>query len=103
MTAVREETAGTLPRPADAGRVTRLEVRYFAGAAAAAGAPGEHLELPEGTSLEGLGVVLAERHPRLERVLRVATLLVDGVAVRNTDAALDDATQVDVLPPFAGG
>ena len=100
---MREETAGTLTRPADARRATHLEVRYFAGAAAAAGAPAEHLELPEGTTLEGLGAVLADCHPRLEPVLRVATLLVDGVAVRNPQATLDDATQVDVLPPFAGG
>ncbi|MFP5346909.1 MAG: MoaD/ThiS family protein [Actinomycetes bacterium] len=100
---MRDDTAGTLTRPAPPERTTQLEVRYFAGAAAAAGLPAERLELPAVTTLDGLRSVLAQRHPRLEPVLRVATLLVDGVAVRDLDATLDDVAQVDVLPPFAGG
>ena len=42
------------------------------------------------------------RHPELERVLAVATILHDGRVVRAADevAAGDE---VEVLPPFAGG
>ncbi len=81
----------------------QLRVRYFAGAAAAAGVPEENLELPAGSDVAYLRKTLAARHPRLEPVLEVASLLVDAVAVSDDSHCLDDATQVDVLPPFAGG
>jgi sulfur-carrier protein len=81
----------------------QLQVRYFAGAAAAAGLPAETVELPSGADLATLRVALVERHPRLEPVLAAATLLVDEVAVNDTGASLASASQVDVLPPFAGG
>ncbi len=80
-----------------------LQVRYFAGASAAAGTGSEELELAMGADAGALRAELVRRHPGLGPVLRVATLLVDGVASRDPGAVLDDATQVDVLPPFAGG
>jgi sulfur-carrier protein len=40
----------------------------------------------------------------MERVLSIASLLVDGRQVTgDADVALGDASTVDVLPPFAGG
>lgn len=83
--------------------VVRLEVRYFAGAAAAAGVPSETLDLPAGTDVASLRAALADRHPRLRPVLAVASLLVDERAVSDPTSSLDGAAQVDVLPPFAGG
>jgi len=87
----------------------RLQVRYFAGAAAAAGVDEERLELAPGTTAAQLAVALGQRHPGLVRVLEVASLLVDEVAVRDRSQPLVDGgpagreVQVDVLPPFAGG
>ncbi|MGQ7297176.1 MoaD/ThiS family protein [Quadrisphaera sp. KR29] len=84
-----------------------MQVRYFAGAAAAAGTDEEPVELPDGATAEQLVGALAQRHPRLGAVLEVATLLVEEVAVRDRTTVLPAPVggplQVDVLPPFAGG
>lgn len=80
-----------------------LAVRYFAGASAAAGTPGEDVVLPGGADVAALRSELVRRHPPLGLVLEVASLLVDGVAAREPGRVLDDARTVDVLPPFSGG
>ncbi len=80
-----------------------LQVRYFAGASAAAGTGSEELELAVGADAGVLRAELVRRHHSLGPVLAVATLLIDGVASRDPGAVLDDVTQIDVLPPFAGG
>lgn len=80
-----------------------VSVRYFAGAAAAAGVPEEKVEVPSGTTVSALCEHLAGRHPRLVPVLEVASVLVDEVSVRDRDAVVPDGAAVDVLPPFAGG
>ena len=78
-----------------------LEVRYFAGARAAAGRSSEQIAAK---SLEELTVVLTERHgERLAMVLKAASFLVDGLACHDRQAALPAGATVDVLPPFAGG
>ncbi|MCH7229535.1 MoaD/ThiS family protein [Glycomyces sp. L485] len=78
-----------------------VRVRYFAGARAAAGTAEE--DVPAG-DLADLKAALAERHGHeLERVLKVATLLVDGRAAREDALALAEGATVEVLPPFAGG
>lgn len=101
----------------------RVEVRYFAAAAEAAGTTAESIELTEGETMQGLARVLADRHgPALHRVLEISSLLVDGrtrVASEESDEPLRSApsvvdgeggddggahvVRVDVLPPFAGG
>ncbi|KMS86140.1 thiamine biosynthesis protein ThiS, partial [Streptomyces regensis] len=44
------------------------------------------------------------RHPGpLARILDAASFLVDGVAVRDKTKPLPADTELDVLPPFAGG
>ncbi len=86
----------------DAGAV-RLTVRFYAGAAAAAGCTQEQVELPAGAELPDLVAELVRRHgDRLAAVLPAATFLIDEVAGRGS-LPLDGARDVDVLPPFAGG
>lgn len=81
-----------------------IRVRYFAGARAAAGVEAESLPLPAGSTMRDVLALLGERHgERLARVLTAASFLVDGVAVRDKGARLDDGVELDVLPPFAGG
>ena len=78
-----------------------LEVRYFAGARAAAG---RSSEIIAADSLDDLAVILTERHgERLAMVLKAASFLVDGLACHDRQAALPAGATVDVLPPFAGG
>jgi sulfur-carrier protein len=78
-----------------------LLIRYYAGAAAAAGRAEEKVVA---TDLPALRAALVERHgARMERVLAASSLLVDGVAVRSDEAELPDGCTVEVLPPFAGG
>nr|WP_255480541.1 MoaD/ThiS family protein [Quadrisphaera sp. RL12-1S] len=84
-----------------------MQVRYFAGAAAAAGVDEELVEVDDDATAAQLVAVLARRHPRLVPVLEVASLLADEVAVRDRGQRLvapaGRRLQVDVLPPFAGG
>jgi len=86
-----------------AGAGSAVRVRYFAGAAAAAGLDEEVVLLEHDTTLGGLLAHLRRAHPRLGPVLEVATALVDGVAVTEATTTLRDGVEVDVLPPFAGG
>ncbi|WP_432493840.1 MoaD/ThiS family protein [Kineococcus auxinigenes] len=81
----------------------RVGVRYFAGAAAAAGVEEEHLDLPAGATVGDLVAVLgASRGADLTRVLAACSFLLDGVAADRSDR-LPTGAVVDVLPPFAGG
>lgn len=78
-------------------------LRYWAAARAAAGAESESVPVAaEGELVGPLLDAAAARHPELVRVLRVATVLVDGRAAdRATRVA--PAGIIEVLPPFAGG
>lgn len=80
-----------------------ITVRYFAGAAAAAGVDEEKVDAPAGTTLGDLLRTLGQGRPDLARVLAVASVLVDEVSARDLTAEVSDGTAVDVLPPFAGG
>jgi sulfur-carrier protein len=80
-----------------------ITVRYFAGAAAAAGVPEEKVDVAPGTTLGELLLDAAARRPALEPVLAIAGVLVDEVTTRDRAAVLPDGATVDVLPPFAGG
>ena len=81
----------------------RVEVRYFAGAAAAAGTGAEPLDLPAGATVGDALTALAAAHPALRPVLEVASVLLDEVVVRERSTPVPDGAQLDVLPPFAGG
>ncbi len=81
--------------------MAQVAVRYYGGAAAATGAA------TESADVETLGDLLnrlAAAHPgALDRILAVASVLVDGTVVRDRGARLRDGQTVDILPPFAGG
>ncbi len=81
--------------------MARVVVRYFAAARAAAGVAEETVDAE---TIRGcLSVIEASRGPGLQRVLKVCSLLVDGVQARDLDLQLMGTVQLDVLPPFAGG
>ena len=81
----------------------QLSVRFFAGAAAAAGREETTVEVSPSTVLADLLDTLgAEGGERLTRVLAASSFLLDATAARR-DAVLGGATTLDVLPPFAGG
>jgi molybdopterin converting factor small subunit len=79
-----------------------VTVRYFAAGAEAAGREEEALELPDGAVLRDLQTLLVDRYGDLmKRVVETGSFLVDRVTRRDPNSPL--GTQVDVLPPFAGG
>ncbi|PRI10671.1 MoaD/ThiS family protein [Leucobacter massiliensis] len=79
-----------------------ITVRFFAGAAEAAGRDEEQWTPPAAATLDALRAELAERHGEaMRRVLRSGSFLVDGT-VRRDGGEIRGAV-VDVLPPFAGG
>lgn len=83
----------------------RLTVRYFAGARAAVGVSDETFELPGDAATVGAAIeAVRGRHGEgVARVLPACSFLLDGVAVRDHDTAVWSGSQLDVLPPFAGG
>ncbi|WP_019815771.1 MoaD/ThiS family protein [Saccharomonospora saliphila] len=89
--------------PADEHVVTVL-VRYFASARAAAGVDSELVRLPASASVGDAVEHVRRRHTdRLPRVLDACGFLLDGVAVRDMTRSLPDGSELDILPPFAGG
>jgi sulfur-carrier protein len=81
-----------------------VSLYYWAGARAAAGVASETTSAT--TVAEALEAVLAARaDPAFSRVVKVCSLLVDGVAAHrdDLDRPLSGPVRVDVLPPFAGG
>ena len=85
------------PAPADA----PVTVRYFAGAAEAAGCHQEVLRAADAGTLRA--AMVAAHGPDLARVLGRCSLLCDGVRLAGDDAPVPAGSTVDVLPPFAGG
>jgi molybdopterin converting factor small subunit len=80
-----------------------VTVRYFAGAAEAAGCEEEALRVsPAATVADVRAAMLAAHGPGLARVIPRCAVLVAGVRAADTDPVPADAV-VDVLPPFAGG
>lgn len=81
--------------------MSTVAVRLFAGAAEAFGA--SHKEFDDVTDLAGLVELLAGGDARLREVLDQCSYFVDGEHYRELDVELGEGSQVDVLPPFAGG
>lgn len=78
-----------------------MRLRYFAGAADAAGREEQHFDGPI-TIGELRAALSAEHGPEFASVLGRCSMLVDGVRGAD-DALVADTATVDVLPPFAGG
>jgi sulfur-carrier protein len=76
------------------------QVRYFAGAAEAAGLQAEVLP---GATVGDLFAAMTARHPALADVLPRCSVLVGGIRTTDPQVALTPDQPVDVLPPFAGG
>ena len=85
-------------RPNDEG----ILVRYWAGARAAAGVAEEFVPLSDGARGADVIAEIRRTRPGLEPVLGVASLLLDGRAVR-AETPVGTAATLEVLPPFAGG
>lgn len=84
-------------------RTTTITVRFFAGAAEAAGTGHASLEVPEGATVDTVVATLRDgAGERLTKVLDVATWLLDGRRTEGSATVPAGAT-VDCLPPFAGG
>ncbi|GAA1396639.1 MoaD/ThiS family protein [Luteococcus peritonei] len=76
------------------------QVRWFAGAAAAAGTDRSEVDhQPQGT----VAAVLATVCPGAAEVLPRCTFLADGARVGGDEPWPENAATLDVLPPFAGG
>lgn len=93
-------------------RGTAVRVRFFAGAAEAAGA--EELELPLPRTAMPLGdfvdqlpgmipAAASGDAPSMERVCARSSFLLNGTRARRESAVINDGDQLDILPPFAGG
>lgn len=80
-----------------------MEIRFFAGAAEAAGRQSQMLEVKQDHTVADIVGRIVGDDARLGRVLDVSALLLDGVRVVDRAAPVGAATQLDVLPPFAGG
>ncbi|GAB3804210.1 MoaD/ThiS family protein [Humibacter antri] len=78
-----------------------MRVRFFAGAAEAAGLDEQHLD--EQLTLGQLRAVLSAEHgAEFARVLERCAIRVDGARLADDEPVPAEGT-VDVLPPFAGG
>ena len=78
-----------------------VTVRYFAGAAEAAGCEQEAVEASTLGSLRDAMVTL--HGDALARVLGRCSLLIDGQRADAPATPVPAGATVDVLPPFAGG
>jgi molybdopterin synthase sulfur carrier subunit len=81
--------------------MARVVVRYFAAARAAAGVVEDIVEAD--TIQASLSMIEAAHGPEFQRVLKMSTLLVDGLRARDLDRQLLGTVEIEVLPPFAGG
>ncbi|HHV22899.1 MAG TPA: MoaD/ThiS family protein [Propionibacterium sp.] len=80
-----------------------VTIRYWAGAAAAAGMDQETIQAS--SVAEALDQVGNRRGPDLQRVIGISSILVAGrrISPEERTAPLHEAVLVEVLPPFAGG
>lgn len=80
-----------------------MRIRYFAGAAEAAGVTEETIDADFEVTVAELVEQLGAERERLAKVLAVSTVLIDGQAAHQRTEYVGRNAQVDVLPPFAGG
>lgn len=77
-----------------------IEVRFFAAAREAAGTSGARIAADSVGELRTQLVKVFGA--RMEQVLMVSSLVSDGRRLSDDDPVAD-GTEIDVLPPFAGG
>lgn len=77
-------------------------IRFWAGAREIAGTAQQ--SAAPGQLTDVLAALVHEQGPRMESLLSVSVLLLDGVQVtRDTDVDVPDGSQLEILPPYAGG
>ena len=79
-----------------------MMIRYFAGAAEAAGHEEREID-SAGLTVAQLRERLGAENEKLVKVLAASALLADGVRVDDGATDLSAVGRLDVLPPFAGG
>ena len=82
---------------------TTQTVRWFAGAAHAAGVTEETIEVAEVAADQTVAAFLAAHRPGAVTVLERCSFLAAGKAVDRDAAWPREAAVIDVLPPFTGG
>ncbi len=82
--------------------MSRVSLKFFAGAAEAFGTAETEVEGP-GDLTELVEALTVGRDARLKEVLDQCSFFVDGEHCRALDTPLPAEARVDVLPPFAGG
>lgn len=82
--------------------VDLLTVRFFAGAAEAAGMTNVEVSPNDAQTVGDVLSFVAEGNDLLKGVLELSIFLADGARVE-TDAPAKGIKDLDVLPPFAGG
>ncbi|WP_375425880.1 MoaD/ThiS family protein [uncultured Friedmanniella sp.] len=82
--------------------MSTVHLHYWAGARAAAGTAEETVEA---STLRAALDRVGARSGHFSRVLSACTVLLDGLAVRESDLdrPLRTEVRIEVLPPFAGG
>lgn len=88
--------------------MSRIRIRYWAAAKAAAGTPEDQLEVDGPLALDEVVRRVVALHPgtRLPDVLAVCSALVDDRPVKRLDPStvlVEPGQSVEFLPPFAGG
>lgn len=79
-----------------------IRIRFWAGAREIAGAA--ERSAAAGTLTGVLDALVHDHGPRMESLLSISVLLLDGVQVtRDTEVDVPDGSQLEVLPPYAGG
>lgn len=79
-----------------------IRVRLFAAARAAAGTGEATVEVADDATTDDVLAAVVSGNPGLAEVIGRCSFLDDGVAVNDRLRPLA-GTQLDVLPPFAGG
>ncbi len=83
---------------------TRVLIRYFAAAGAAAGVEQEVLVVGAPATVSGVIRAAGLLHgPELVTVFTRCSYLLDEIAVHEFDTPMHEGQALDVLPPFAGG
>lgn len=79
-----------------------VTVRFFARTRDLAGMESLVVNLPNGSTVADLRLVLAEKLPALKNLLVHCALALDGDYAA-ADATLKDGSEVALLPPVSGG
>ena len=79
-----------------------VTVLYFAAVKDLVGRDEEKVDVPEGTTVRGLGALLAERHPALAGRLGAVRFARNETFAEDSEA-LSAGDVVALIPPVAGG